>query len=174
MCCRDCFRNTGSALLGIAVLAIAPASASAEEVRSRTMFDSATGTARDLIVVLDPQDAPAPGSEVSVYLPVRFAFDSDRLSDEARRNLAVISEAMLAPELGDVIFTVEGHTDASGSAAYNEGLSIRRARSAADYLVRLGVSRSRLAVRGLGESALLPGVDPLAAEQRRVEFVRRF
>ncbi len=173
MNCRNCFRNNGSALLGIAILATAPA-ASAEEVRSRTLFDSGMGTARDLIVVLNPQNAPAPGSEVSVYLPVRFAFDSDRLSDAARRNLAVISEAMLAPEFGDVIFTVEGHTDASGSAAYNEGLSLRRARSAADYLVRLGVPRSRLAVRGLGETAPLPGADPLAAEQRRVEFVRRF
>ena len=174
MNCRVCFRNTGSALLGIAILMIAPATVSAEEVRSRTMFDSGTSTARDLIVVLDPQDAPEPGSEISVYLPVRFAFDSDRLSDESRRNLAVISEAMLAPELGDVVFTVEGHTDASGSAAYNEGLSLRRSRSAADYLVRLGVPRSRLAVRGLGETALLPSADPLAAEQRRVEFVRRF
>lgn len=161
-------------LAGVCMLVIATAAVQSEEVRSRTLVDLETGTARDLILVLDPAEAPPAGSEVSVYLPVRFAFDSDRLSDTARRNLAVISEVMMAPELTGVVFTVEGHTDASGSAAYNESLSLRRALSAADYLVRLGVPRSRLAVRGLGEAALLPGVGPLAAEQRRVEFVRRF
>lgn len=167
-------RHLRSLLLGAGILLLAPAAVLAEEPRSRTLFGQGANTARDLIPVLDPATAPPSGSEVSVYLPVRFAHDSDRLSDMARRNLAIISEVMLAPELGGVLFTVEGHTDASGSAAYNDGLSLRRAQSAADYLVRLGVPRSRLAIRGLGETDLLPGVDPLSAEQRRVEFVRRF
>lgn len=167
-------RHMRSLLLGAGILALASAVGLAEEPRSRTLFSSGTNTARDLIPILDPATVPPAGSEVSVYLPVRFAHDSDRLSDTARRNLAIISEVMLASELGGVLFTVEGHTDASGKAAYNEDLSLRRARSAADYLVRLGVQRSQLAIRGLGETDLLPGVDPLSAEQRRVEFVRRF
>ena len=80
---------------------------------------------------------------------------------------------MLAPEPGGVPFTVERHTDASDGAAVNEDLSLRRVRSA-DYLVRSGVSRSQLAICGLGETDLLPGVDPMSGEQRQAEFVRRF
>jgi len=167
-------RYLTGAVVGGCILALGSAAGLAEESRSRTLFDKGASTARDLIPILNPVQPPPPGSEVSVYLPVRFAYDSAALSNIARRNLAIVSEAMLAPELRGVVFTVEGHTDASGSAAYNERLSLRRARSAADYLVRLGVPLSRLAVRGLGETALLPGVGPLAAEQRRVEFVRRF
>lgn len=156
-------------------LILAPGPAAAEDgARARTLFDADADRARDLIVILDPAQAPAAGSEVSVYLPIRFAHDSAALSGEARRNLAVISEALSAPELAGVAFVVEGHTDASGGAAYNDALSYRRASSATDYLVALGVRASRLTVRGRGESDLLAGVDPLAAAQRRVEIVRQF
>lgn len=159
-----------------AALALAPGVAAAGEdgVRARTLFDTGADRARDLIVVLDPAEAPPAGSEVSVYLPIRFAHDSAVLSGEARRNLAVIAEALSAAALAGVAVTVEGHTDASGSAAYNDALSYRRASSAAEYLVALGVRASRLTVRGRGEADLLAGVDPLAAAQRRVEIVRRF
>lgn len=153
---------------------LAASAAISDEPRTRVLFDEGTTTARNLIPTLAPEQAPPTGSEISVNLPVEFAYDSATLSDKARRNLAVISEAMLASELEGVLFVVEGHTDASGSAAYNGGLSLRRARSAANYLVRLGVPHSRLAIRGLGETALLPGADPLSAQQRRVEFVRQF
>ena len=73
-----------------------------------------------------------------------------------------------------MLFIVEGHTDASGDAGYNQSLSVRRANAALRYLVSLGVRPARLVATGRGEADLLPGVDSLAAEQRRVEFVRRF
>ena len=168
---------TGRRTWPVALLAVllAPGlAAAADEVRARTLFDAGADRARDLIVVLDPAEAPPAGSEVSVYLPVRFAHDSAALSDVAQRHLAVIAEALSAPALVAVEFVVEGHTDASGGAAYNDALSFRRASSAAAYLVALGVRASRLAVRGRGEADLLAGVDPLAAAQRRVEIVRQF
>ena len=160
--------------LACGILAVAPALSTAQEARSRTLFNPDADKARNLILTLDPVDAPPAGSEVSVYLPVQFAYDSSVLSGAARRNLAIIAEAISAPELAGVPFFVEGHTDASGDAGYNASLSLRRASSALRYLVSLGVRPARLAAIGRGEADLLPGVDPLAAAQRRVEFVRRF
>ncbi len=162
------------AILALGILAVATVSAAAEEVRSRTLFNPGTDRARDLVIALNPATTPPAGSEVSVYLPVRFAYDSDQLSDVARRNLATIAEALSAPELAGVRFIVEGHTDATGSAVYNHDLSLRRASSALGYLASRGVDLSRLIVQGRGESDPLPSVDPTAAEQRRVEIVRMF
>ena len=162
------------AIVACGVLAAAPMLSPAQDARSRTLFESGSHNARDLVLTLDPANAPPSGSEVSVYLPIRFGHDSAALSATAKRNLATIAEAISAPELQGVRFVVEGHTDASGTAAYNQSLSLRRAGSALQYLVSLGVKPARLAANGRGEVDLLPGIDPLAPEQRRVEFVRRF
>ena len=162
------------AVLACGFLAVAPSFSQTEGARSRTLFTPGASKAKDLIVTLDPVQKPPAGGEVSVYLPVQFALDSATLSVTAKRNLAIIAEALSAPELQHVAFVVEGHTDASGAAAYNESLSLRRANSAVRYLVSMGVQPARLVVSGRGEADLLPGVHQLAAEQRRVEFVRRF
>ena len=45
-----------------------------------------------------------------------------------------------------------GHTDSSGSEAYNQGLSERRAQSTVDYLATKGIDSSRLKASGAGES----------------------
>lgn len=45
---------------------------------------------------------------------------------------------------------IEGHTDSVGSAAYNQGLSERRAEAVRSYLVRQGISSQRLVASGLG------------------------
>jgi outer membrane protein OmpA-like peptidoglycan-associated protein len=45
---------------------------------------------------------------------------------------------------------IEGHTDNQGSAAYNKGLSQRRAEAVVAYLVKQGIDKSRLTGRGFG------------------------
>jgi OmpA-OmpF porin, OOP family len=45
---------------------------------------------------------------------------------------------------------IEGHTDNQGSAAYNKGLSQRRAEAVVAYLVKNGIDKSRLTARGFG------------------------
>jgi OOP family OmpA-OmpF porin len=52
-----------------------------------------------------------------------------------------------------VRISVDGHTDARGSEAYNQALSQRRAQAVADYLVKGGIARDRLVVNGRGESS---------------------
>ena len=111
----------------------------------------------------------AAADEPSAFnLSVTFALDSDRLTGRAQRNLKVFADALKRPELADRRFAVEGHTDDSGTAQHNMGLSERRAMAVVRYLVSQGVDRQRLAPAGYGETR------PLRAgashpDNRRVE-----
>jgi len=66
---------------------------------------------------------------------------------------------------------VEGHTDAVGSDTYNLTLSQRRAAAVKEYLVSVhGIDAARLKDVGYGLFRPIEGTDPLAAENRRVQF----
>lgn len=68
---------------------------------------------------------------------------------------------------------IEGHTDSAGSAAYNQGLSQRRAESVKHYLTQRGIASHRLSVSGLGLNHPVASNDTAAGRQqnRRVEIV---
>ena len=70
---------------------------------------------------------------------------------------------------------VGGHTDTSGTAAYNQALSVRRAQAVSNELVRLGVPREAITVQGYGETRpLVPTADGVREPQnRRVEIILR-
>ena len=70
---------------------------------------------------------------------------------------------------------VAGHADRSGTPAYNQRLSQRRADAVAAELVARGVSRSEISVTAYGESRpLVPTADGVREPQnRRVEIVLR-
>ena len=129
---------------------------------------------RSLAVV--PSDAGDPGgpSEVSLMLRIEFAFDSSELTVRAMRDLDGVASALNDPELTAAQLTLEGHTDATGAAAYNLRLSERRAEAVVTYLAGQGVSRGRLRAVGFGEDRLLPAYAPTDERQRRVEVVRTF
>jgi len=115
------------------------------------------------------QPAPEPVADAGGFdLLITFELGSDRLSEQARANLREFARALADPVLGGATFRIEGHTDASGSAEFNQVLSERRARAVVSFLTELGVDPSRLEPVGYGESE--PRVsDPLAAVNRRVE-----
>jgi len=106
----------------------------------------------------------------ALALPVQFAFDSAEILPSARAQLDALAQGIrLLPALKTVV--IEGHTDAVGSDAYNEQLSQRRAHAVKRYLVAAHrIDASRLRAIGLGKHEPLPGKDPLAAENRRVQF----
>lgn len=106
----------------------------------------------------------------ALALPVQFGFDSADILPSARRQLDALAEGIrLLP--GTKAVVIEGHTDAAGSARYNEQLSQRRATSVKQYLVAMhGIDPARLRAVGLGQRGLLQDLDPLAAENRRVQF----
>jgi outer membrane protein OmpA-like peptidoglycan-associated protein len=98
-----------------------------------------------------------------------FAFDSDRIQGEAQRNLDNLAESIR--EYPNTELLIVGHTDAVGTETYNQSLSERRERSAANYLVGRGVNRDRIRTQGLGETEPVQDNTTEAgrAENRRVE-----
>ena len=133
------------------VLLVAWASAMAEPTRVRAPFSADVSTAADVIRILAPAERPSGAGELSAYVAAGFAPGSTELLEAAKQHLALVAEAMSAPGLERALIVVEGHTDASGDAAYNDSLSLARARSAGEHLIALGVPRSRLALRAMGE-----------------------
>jgi len=101
---------------------------------------------------------------------VLFAFDSADLTADAQRLLADVSTRLTGASL--VAVKVVGHTDSVGSDAYNQGLSERRARSVADFLIAQGVPADKLSTEGRGESQPVAdnGSDTGRAQNRRVEL----
>lgn len=74
---------------------------------------------------------------------INFAFNSSQLDESARAALRTQAKWIL--QFPEMKFKVYGHTDLVGSASYNKTLGMRRARTAVNFLVSQGISRSRLA-----------------------------
>lgn len=90
------------------------------------------------------------GTGILVNLPeVTFAVDSSAVSPGFRSTLDEVAQSMIT--YPSSLIDVMGHTDSTGSDAYNLDLSRRRAESVANYLVSRGVSRARIESLGYGE-----------------------
>jgi OmpA-OmpF porin, OOP family len=109
--------------------------------------------------------APAPAT---FDLLVNFDFNSDKLTPAAKQNLDQFAKALQDPRLKGEKFEIDGHTDATGTEVYNQGLSERRANSVVSYLATQGLDPSTLIPKGFGKTR--PRVaDPYSPENRRVE-----
>ncbi|MFZ4408156.1 MAG: OmpA family protein [Paracraurococcus sp.] len=112
----------------------------------------------------------APPAAARTYL-VFFDWDRADLTDRARQ---VVGDAVQgAKRVSNTRIEVAGHADRSGTPAYNQALSQRRAESVGAELVRQGINRSDIIVTAFGESRpLVPTADGLREPQnRRVEIV---
>jgi OOP family OmpA-OmpF porin len=97
---------------------------------------------------------------------VFFDWDKYNLTPEAQQIVQAAAEA--ARKDGYARIVVTGHTDTSGSAEYNEGLSQRRADSVREALVDLGLPAEQITTRALGEtSPLVPTGDGVREPQNR-------
>lgn len=88
-----------------------------------------------------------------------FPINSSYLTDKAK--VALEGFVTLAKENPTALIQVDGHTDATGTADYNQWLSEKRAVSVKNYLETLGVSRSRIETKGHGQ------VQPVATNQTK-------
>ena len=120
-----------------------------------------------------PVAVPSAGPSLSRTYLVFFDWDRADLTDRARQ---IIAEAAAATtQVQTTRIEVQGNADRSGTPAYNQGLSLRRARAVAAELVRRGVPQAAINVQGFGDTRLLV---PTAAgvrepQNRRVEIVLR-
>ncbi|MGI3777488.1 MAG: OmpA family protein [Janthinobacterium lividum] len=122
-----------------------------------------------------PPPAPAPIATPPVA-PARtylVFFDWDR-ADLTTRARQIISEAAQAStRVHTTRIEVNGYTDLSGTPAYNQRLSVRRAESVQAELVRDGVPKSEIGIHGFGETnPLVPTAQGVREPQnRRVEII---
>jgi OOP family OmpA-OmpF porin len=116
-----------------------------------------------------PPAAPAP-TPARTYL---VFFDWDRADLTARARQIVAEAATASTHVQTTRIEVNGYTDLSGTAAYNQRLSVRRAESVESELVRDGVAKSEISIHGYGESnPLVPTAKGVREPQnRRVEII---
>ncbi len=88
------------------------------------------------------------------YIPktetVLFEFDQSSISDGESKKLDDLIHKI---ESNLMHVSIEGHTDSKGSAKYNKTLSVKRAIAVKDYLVQHGISESKIATKGFGETS---------------------
>lgn len=114
----------------------------------------------DYLVVNMPQD-------------VLFAVDSAALRPDLARDVQSVAASLV--KYPNSAIQVVGHTDNTGSEAYNMDLSQRRAASVANVLVNSGVASGRVQTIGRGESQPIASnaTEAGRAKNRRVEIIIR-
>lgn len=120
-------------------------------------------------VVAEPSPVPAP-LVLSLAADANFDFDKSELKPAGRASLDQLVQDMQQVQVNSI--DIVGHTDSVGTESYNQGLSERRARSAASYLAGKGVSPNIISTSGRGE------LQPIAtnataegrAQNRRVDI----
>ena len=114
--------------------------------------------------------APPAATKVTYAADAFFDFDKSVLKPEGKAKLDDLIGKIKDINL-EVIIAV-GHTDAVGSDAYNQKLSVRRSESVKAYLVSKGIEKNRVYTEGKGEKQ--PVADNKTAEgrakNRRVEI----
>ena len=131
------------ALIGAAVGGIAGgAIGNYQDRQERKLREQLAGTGVDVVRKDNNLTLDMPGS-------ITFSSNSADLSANFYPILDKVGSTL--NEYGDTVIEVAGHTDSSGTAAYNKTLSERRAQSVATYLTSRGVKQQRLIVVGAGE-----------------------
>jgi OmpA-OmpF porin, OOP family len=94
---------------------------------------------------------PSPAAPAANYT-IYFNFGSWTLTGE---ELTTLQQAIAAARAGQQTrITIVGHTDTSGSAQYNQELSVKRANVVAETLVDMGARRDAIQTSGVGETDL--------------------
>ncbi|HZR79857.1 MAG TPA: OmpA family protein [Candidatus Binatia bacterium] len=119
-----------------------------------------------------PPPPPAPIAKKKLVLRgVNFDFDKATLQPAG---VPILQEAAkILNNNPGVSVEVQGYTDSIGTDAYNLRLSQRRANTVKGFLVKQGVSSSRLTTKGYGESNPVASNETAEgrAQNRRVELV---
>ncbi|QLG47280.1 OmpA family protein [Costertonia aggregata] len=106
-----------------------------------------------------------------IFKNVLFDFDAYTLSDVSKKEIKRVYEYLKNNTQFQIC--ISGHTDDQGTIFYNASLARKRAKIVSDYLMELGLPRTRITWQGKG------GAFPIAdntseagrKQNRRVEFV---
>jgi OOP family OmpA-OmpF porin len=111
------------------------------------------------------------GQVSDLIADVQFEANSSSLTETSKMALNKVAD-MLA-SYAAINIEVQAHSDSKGSAAYNQILSQKRAKSVVQYLTEKSIVPSRLTSLGFGEEQPISDNNTSAgrAKNRRVEFV---
>lgn len=108
----------------------------------------------------------------SIDLNIPFDYNSDKLTPDGIITLRRLGAALKDPRLSNYRFKVAGHTDAKGTAEYNQKLSERRAQAVRDYLVfQYDMEPDRVETEGYGFTQLIDASRPEDGVNRRVQVL---
>ena len=113
------------------------------------------------------------GGGIVIRIPATFTFDPGSATVKATTDATLLEIARTVKTRNRTFVDVIAHTDTSGSPQTNAVLSEKRAAAVATYLAGHGVTKARIASRGLGEAAPLynPEADETQkAANRRIEI----
>jgi outer membrane protein OmpA-like peptidoglycan-associated protein len=112
------------------------------------------------------------GDNITLNMPgnITFATDSSDLNAAFFEVLGSVTKVL--KEFDQTVVEVAGHTDSTGSDAYNQQLSERRAQTVSQYFQSRNISAQRLITVGMGESRPVADNSNAAGRQfnRRVEI----
>lgn len=95
-------------------------------------------------------------------------FDTDRYNIDSEDAAKLQTQAQYFAQYPSITFTIEGHTDERGTRDYNLALGERRANSAKNYLVSIGIPASRIRTISYGkERPIALGSNAAAWAQNR-------
>jgi outer membrane protein OmpA-like peptidoglycan-associated protein len=143
-------------------------------------------TVDEMVCALDPQcgtpftdrrlrgvtaTSPIVRPPASFDITLNFPFNSAEITPDSREKLGRVAKALTDPSTIKLGIIVSGHTDAQGSAEYNQLLSERRAQAVRQFLISAhGIDPHRLVAKGFGKAQLLLPSDPNNDLNRRVQF----
>ena len=112
------------------------------------------------------------GDDLVLRMPSGITFPVDNYTIQPQFRTTLDNVASTLASYNQTYIDVLGHTDSTGSDAYNQTLSVNRATSVANYLEMRGVARARMGVRGYGETMPIASNDTETgrAQNRRVEI----
>ena len=152
------------ALVGAGIGAVGGASVGGYmDIQARRLREELVGTGVQVQKV---------GDNVRLIMPSNITFDTDSAVFKPVFNNILTSVAKVINEFDKTKVQVAGYTDSTGSAAYNNTLSLQRAQAVANYLKLRDVSASRLMVYGYGSgNPIASNATAAGREQnRRVEI----
>lgn len=157
-------RDRTEKIVGAGIGAVAGAGIGAYmDAQEKKLREKTAGTGVDVI---------RQGDDLLLRMPSGITFATDSAAVQPQFQPTLNEVASVLAEYPKTYLDIYGHTDSTGSEAYNQGLSERRAQSVSAYLAARGVQTARMATKGFGEMQPIATNETEAGRQtnRRVEI----
>lgn len=151
------------ALIGAGIGAAGGAATGGLDIQARRLRQELVGTG------VQVQEM---NGQVRLIMPSNITFATDSAVFQTSFNRVLDSVAKVIKEYNKTAVQIVGYTDNTGTVAYNNQLSLKRAQAVATYLQNRGVAANRLSVTGMGpNNPIASNATAAGREQnRRVEI----